>query len=136
MKVYLAAQYKQKDDLIRYAAELKELGIEVTSRWLNEPHSTTTELGELHPDDLERYAMIDLYDIDMADAFVFFSLPDSSLSRRGGRHVEFGYAIASRTPILVVGPHENIFHYLDGVTHVDRWEDATKWLSGMAAELK
>lgn len=34
---------------------------------------------------------------------------------RGGRHVEFGVAVASCKRLVVIGPRENIFHHLPRV---------------------
>lgn len=62
--------------------------------------------------------------MDASHILVFFSLTPETLFTRGGRYVEFGYMLGCRKPILVVGPKENIFHYLGSVHHVDTWEEA------------
>ena len=36
-------------------------------------------------------------------------------SARGGRHVEFGLALAAGKRLCIVGPRENIFHFLPRV---------------------
>lgn len=129
MKVYLAARYSTKDQIAKYAEELRALGIEVTSTWLEEPHSPTSQLNELEGEQHTFYALNDLRDVDAADALVFFSVPPTQPMVRGGRHVEFGYALGKRLPIVVVGPKENIFHYLPSVRHVDTWGDAVNLLT-------
>ena len=48
----------------------------------------------------------------MRSGEIFFSEPSDKAVRRGGRHVEFGFAMAGNKPIFVIGPKENIFHYL------------------------
>lgn len=128
MKVYLASMYSTRSEINTYAKDLRKVGIEVTSTWLKEPHATDTQIYELRPDKNEEYAVADLRDIDRADWFVFFSKSPDIPTIRGGRHVEFGYALASHKPILVVGPKENIFHYLSEVEHVDTWEAALMYL--------
>lgn len=123
LKVYLAAPYSAKDRINEYAAELRGLGIHVTSSWLNEPHAPSTELHELTPEDHRKYAKQDLADIIAANVFVLFTDPTKTIVR-AGRHVEMGFAIALGLPVYVVGTeHENIFHYLSGVHHYATWID-------------
>ena len=129
MKVYLAAMYSWKPKIERYAEELRALGIEVTSTWLEEPHAPTTQLQDLGAENHRLYAQNDVQDINEADTFVLFSVEPTTPTLRGGRHVEFGMAIALAKTILVVGPPENIFHYLPRVNHVDTWPQAVNWLS-------
>jgi hypothetical protein len=134
MKLYLAAQYHQKEEIKKYAEDLRKAGIHVTSSWLDEPHTPTTQMAELSDAFHSKYALQDVMDIEAADRLVFFSIPDTQLFRRGGRHVEFGIAVALRMPILVVGPKENIFHYLDNVKHVATWDEALHILINQAVE--
>jgi nucleoside 2-deoxyribosyltransferase len=127
MKVYLAAPYVTKDAVKERAVELRARGIEVTSRWLEEPHKSSTQLGELSFEDHQKYALQDVEDVIAADVLVFFTDPTKTILR-GGRHVEFGIAVALGMPIFVVGfEEENIFHYLPAVQH-DTWEETVKQL--------
>lgn len=128
MKVYLAAPYVHKEQIKVYAARLRELGIDVTSSWLEEPHSPTTQVNELSHEENQRYAQQDIFDVLCADLLVFFTDPTKSIVR-GGRHVEFGVAVglneatSAPMPIFVVGAdYENIFHHLPYVRHFDHWE--------------
>jgi len=122
MKVYLAAQYPWKDTITKYAEQLRANGIEVTSSWLEEPHAPNTKLQQLPDEQHTYYAMNDLNDVDRSDMLVLFSVDPSTAVPRGGRHVEFGYALGKRMPVIVVGPKENIFHYLPCVRHVANFE--------------
>jgi hypothetical protein len=111
VKFYLASRYGRRDELRGYAALLTHQGHEVTSRWLTGEH----ESNELMASDEEkrRWATEDLCDLLAADWFVFFS--ESGIqagSARGGRNVEFGYALGAAKNIVVVGEPENIFHCL------------------------
>ena len=117
MQIYLAGQYKQKDELMAVAAKLRAKGFTVVARWLDEPHAASITLAEISDERLEQYAKIDLEDIDDCDEFIFFSLSPETLSVRGGRHVEFGYALAKKKYIAVIGPKENVFHYLSWHPH-------------------
>lgn len=124
MKVYFAAQYALKDILKTRVEELTDRGIEVTSSWLDEPHSPTVKLDDVSATHLRHYAVMDLDDIYRADKMIFFSEDPNKGVVRGGRHVEFGYALALGKPILVVGPKENIFHYLPEIQFVKDWGEA------------
>lgn len=120
MRVYIAARYTRKEEMKEVRRKLSEIGIASTSNWLEEPHSATTQLTELTNEQNTEYAEADLRDIDRADHVLFFS--EADLTPRGGRHVEFGYALAQGKRIHVVGPKENIFHYLPTVTNYDTLE--------------
>jgi len=121
MKVYLAARYSSKAQMEVYAQKLEKIGIEVTSRWLEEPHASDAEIS----DDLKtQYALMDLEDVERADVLIFFSVEPTTPTPRGGRHVEFGYALALGVHIIVVGPKENIFHHVPWVNFAKDFEEA------------
>jgi hypothetical protein len=93
---------------------LEEAGIEITSRWLQEKEPLNSQMGQ-HTDAFYlETATDDIEDIDRADAVLFFSEDPLVGLPRGGRHVEFGYALGTRKSIAVIGPKENVFHYLKG----------------------
>jgi nucleoside 2-deoxyribosyltransferase len=122
MKVYLAAPYSWKDQMNVFAKELREHGIVVTSRWLEEPHSEQAgQTVELNNEWRRFYARQDVEDVRAADLLVFFTDPTKRIVR-GGRHVEFGIAIEREMPIYVLGDQENIFHHLPNVWHCQNWE--------------
>ena len=135
MKVYLAGPYQWKNIIETYAAELRKLGVKVTSRWLQEPHALNTQCGDLPDATFEKYAKQDLEDIDNAGIFVLIAVPATAVPiPRAGRHVEFGYALAFSKKMIVVGDvKENIFHYLPTVTHFATWADTLAWFQ---SELK
>ena len=113
--VYLAARFSKQEQLREYRDLFVKKGILVTSTWLDQ--DVVTNLGgpgEKHELNT-RFAIQDLVDVRLADGLVFFSEPE--LARRGGRHVEYGYALALGKPIYVVGGKENIFHYTPGIRH-------------------
>jgi nucleoside 2-deoxyribosyltransferase len=128
MKIYLASQYSWKERLIDYAKQLREDGIIVTSRWLEEPHKSNSLMSDVSESLLTEYATCDLEDTEAADIVVFFSVPETQPTSRGGRHVEFGYALAKGIPIYVVGPKENIFHYHGLVRHFATWDDVYDYI--------
>ena len=131
MKVYLAGPYQWKNIIATYAAELRKAGVTVTSRWLEEPHSPTTQCGDLPDATFAKYAIQDLEDIDQAEILVLFAVPGTPIPR-AGRHVEFGYALAKNKKLVVVGNvKENIFHYLPGITPFATWEDTLQWFKDL-----
>lgn len=121
MKIYLAANYSAHPQMREVAKTLAEHGHEVTSEWITGTHS-----GHDHA----HYAQIDLRDVDAADAMIFFSAAPPGSRTRGGKHVEFGYALAKGKRIFVVGEHANVFHHLPGIVQRATLEDllpALKW---------
>lgn len=127
MKVYLASRYSTKDLMNTYAQELLASGIEVTSTWLEETHADG-RLTDLPDEEHLKWAEIDLRDVYRAEWLVFFSVDPAIPVARGGRHVEFGYALGLGRKILVVGPKENIFHYLPEIHFVNNFEEAKEFL--------
>src|SRR6266702_6113809 len=111
LKVYVAAaSYRQREarNLFR---RLERHGLEVTGTWVFK-----RSLGEVETFPTE--AARDLAQIDEADLVV--TLTENPRARRpkyttGGRHVECGYALGKGRPLVVVGPKENVFHYLPNV---------------------
>lgn len=126
--VYLAAPYSSKEEIRRYAAQLNTLGLEVTAQWLDEPHAATIPFTSRDPEELREFARRDVDDIARADAFVFFSLDPEQPTKRGGRHVELGIALAMKKRIIVVGPRENIFHFLPEIEVAPTWDQAIERL--------
>jgi nucleoside 2-deoxyribosyltransferase len=131
MNVYLAAPYSMKDTIRERAAELRRLGITVTSSWIDEPHKPSTQMHELSHEEHQKYAKQDIDDIVHADIFVFHTDPTGTIVR-GGRHVEFGMALMHGIPVLVVGmEYENIFHHCSKVHHFASWTEVVYMLNDL-----
>lgn len=77
----------------------------------------------------KRWAVEDIEDIDAADALIAFTeAPGDTPGRsRGGRHVEFGYAIGKGKPVCIVGIRENVFCHLPQVMHFDTFNQFITW---------
>lgn len=126
MKAYLASQYARRDELRTYAKLLADVGIEVTSRWLEEDAPLKSQMGD-HTTEFYQYtANIDLEDIDAAEAIIFFSEDPLVGIPRGGRHFEDGYAYGTGKLMYTIGPKENVFHYLPFRQHFDSLADFIK----------
>ncbi len=120
-RVYLAARYVRRDEMVGHARELTVMGYEVTSRWINGSH----ELGD-HPAAAERarLALEDYGDLERADIVLCFTEePRARLEQpgRGGRHVEMGIALALGKRVVLIGPRENVFHHLPQAQHHEDW---------------
>ena len=116
-RVYLAARYDRRDELRVYREQLQAIGVEVTSRWLDETGSLSGDMEVGKEDFYKETASVDLEDVRRADTIIFFAEDPLLGWKRGGRHVEFGYALALAKHIIVLGPKENVFHYIPWVHH-------------------
>jgi len=152
MKIYLAACYSRRVELLGYRAELEAMGYVVTSRWLNGSHQISSsgvpigDSGEalIEGDDggqseeakrlRQSFAQEDVADLDEATVIIAFTEPPRSTASRGGRHVEFGVALGWSMSdgdyrLIVVGYRENLFHWLPAVEFYATWEEAKAALS-------
>jgi len=150
MIVYLAAGYRRREELCKYREELRGMGYTVNSRWLDGEHQIdsagnpigengealvegTLRSGELlsEHEQTERaaamreiFARDDMEDVTGADIVMNFTEPPRSAANRGGRHVEYGIALALGKRVIVIGYRENIFHYLPRVEFHESWDEA------------
>ena len=120
MRIYLAARYSRHPEMRRYREDLKALGHTVTSRWINGEHEMSNDSAD--EGQTRRFAEEDWDDLVGADCVISFTEPPRSTNSRGGRHVEFGIALGLGLGVIVVGPRENVFHYLGGVEAYETWE--------------
>ena len=108
MKIYLAAKFERRLAIRPWADALWTLGHEVVSSWLNE---VSRMPGMSSPEFYKKLAIKDLTEIRAADLLI---LDTAEASERGGKEVEWGYALGQFHGKLVwiVGPQRNVFHYL------------------------
>lgn len=130
MKIYLAARYGRRDELRSYAADLAVRGHEVTSRWLSGSHEhNDPNVPEGTSEQQLAWAREDFQDLWWSDICISFTEAVGSPYSRGGRHVEFGIALALELSCIIVGPRENIFHCLPTVDWYPDWPTALEALS-------
>jgi len=117
MKIYIASFFDDRIRLHEPAAKLWALGHEVVSSWLYEVHKPD---GMTQVEFEMKLAIKDLTEIEAADLVIIDTM---SITPRGGREVEYGYALRShqRTLEFIVGPVRNIFHRLAD-RQFDDWE--------------
>jgi nucleoside 2-deoxyribosyltransferase len=123
-KIYLASNYGSHPEMREVRTRLESLGHKVTSRWINGEHEAIE--GQSHSIN-EKFALEDLEDIQNSNFIIWFSRYKSARGR-GGRHVEFGYALALGIQIFVIGHKENVFHLLPQVKHFNTLEELISFL--------
>jgi hypothetical protein len=130
MKVYLAARYSRHVEMQAYAADLRAHGHVVTSRWIEGNHDLPMGINQDEAEAIGvRFAQEDWADLMEAGAVINFTeAPGAPGRQRGGRHVEFGIALAMRKRLIIVGPRENVFHHLPGVEVAPNWPAALAML--------
>lgn len=98
--IYLAARFGRMAELQEHKRDLEERGHIVTSRWMLGGHDAATDSkAETDQEFAVRCANEDLDDLNEANVLICFTEPpQTGVGRnRGGRHVEFGYALALGT---------------------------------------
>lgn len=119
-KIYLAAAYQRIDEMRGVRDVLGALGYQVTSRWIDQRGKGeglgTADLAD-NPEQGIQYAELDLEDLRAAETVISFT----GASGRGGRHVEFGAALALGKHLIIVGPREHVFHTLPAIEWYPDW---------------
>jgi hypothetical protein len=151
MKAYIASFFADKDRVAARAEELKGLGIECTMRWPYETAPHNSNIKDFPDEYFRETAVFDLEDILAADVLVMTVPNDTQLvdqpirsMARGGRHFEFGFmyglmmAALKQRELVLLGPRENVFHFLDGksvtarfpaIKQFDNWEQVLEYLN-------
>lgn len=111
MKIYLCAQFSEQALMQAWKYTLECYEHKVTSRWLYVVEADLATAGTTN-------AEMDLEDINEADVVISKTLKRGDLFTGGGRHVEFGYALAKGKHLINVGGYENVFHKLPNVMSV------------------
>lgn len=102
-------------------------GHEITSRWIDGGHELTKEGStEAAHHERARFADEDWHDMMAADCVISFTEEPRRTNTRGGRHVEFGGALAAGKRCIVVGWRENVFHCLPNVEFFPDWTTASE----------
>ena len=131
-KIYLAARYSRRDEVAHYQGEARLLGFDVTSRWLEGTHEIVDGRSRQADDaSRQRFAREDWDDLVAADIVISFTEGPDAKKSRGGRHVEFGAALALKKWCIVVGPAENVFHHMPEVVRFATWEEAAVFITAL-----
>lgn len=116
MKIFLSSRYSRRDELREVRKRIIKRGFQVVSRWLDTEWEEKDGAGSSSAPAAyrEEFAIKDMEDVERCDLFIGFTEEPRS-DGRGGRHVEFGAAVALGKRVWIIGPHENIFHHLPRV---------------------
>lgn len=128
MSFYLAAQYNRREQVEEKAEDLRRRGFKVVSSWhdRNAGDSMVEDGVGGDSSDLrgQQFAIQDLMEVDMCDAIISFTEErgaSNAAAVRGGRHVEFGYALKGGKLMYIVGSRENIFHTYPNIRFFTGW---------------
>lgn len=138
MKIYYADLYPHKALAAQRRDQLKSLGFDVVSTWMDESHDGNIHTEQLTVEEHIFYGTRDLKEIDQCDMLVLnqpsptevVTMNPRYLSR-GGRHTEFGYALKAGKALVVIGERENIFHFQPEVVSCNNWEAFISWLTAV-----
>jgi len=106
LQIYIAASFPRKNEACVLANMLAAMGHKITSRWHSEDSSYAT-VEQMH-----NRAKRDYEDLDACNVFV--SLTGDNLTH-GGRHAEFGFALAMSKRVILIGEREHVLHWCSGV---------------------
>ncbi len=126
MKVYLAARFERRQEIRPVRDDLWKMGHEVVSTWFDE----VARMEDMPIDTFyKKLALKDIAQIESADLFI---LDTEVPSERGGKEVEYGYAIGQfqRIMVWIVGPARNVFHQLAD-RRFDTWHECLVVLGEM-----
>lgn len=112
VKIYLAARYSLREDMEKIADRLVDMGYDITSQWV---YGAEEFPGQTR----EENAIMDRDDVKRCDMLICFTEPKGTPVAGGGRHSEFGMAVAYGKRVAICGPKEQIFHWLPGVEQFD-----------------
>jgi hypothetical protein len=131
VRIYLAARYGRHPEMQQVAADLQAAGHEVTSRWIWGSHDLPSGVDVPDRAEATRFAVEDIADLMKAECLISFTeAPGADGRARGGRHVEYGIALALHMThtgamrLITVGPRENVFHWLPFVAVYPTFDDA------------
>lgn len=136
MKIYIAATYGRRLEVMGIAIRLADWGHEITSEdW----HHQTDEQKQQEYEEWQRgrrwdddepvsfdqwCARRDLEGVRDADMLVFVTDVDTPYQSTGGRHLELGYALGlGGKYICLIGEPENIFHSMRSIQIFPTWKD-------------
>jgi hypothetical protein len=138
--VYLAARFSRRHECHALAKALQAKGYQITSRWVKPEADHVLPTGisaQAADDERRRFATEDVADVQAA-SWTISLMEEPRSNTRGGRHIEFGIALALGHRLTIIGPRETVFHHLPQVEHFDTIEQFTEVLStpadGIAVE--
>ena len=126
MKIYLAGPRDMQTYIREKANELAKSNHIITSRWVYDfPESSGQHSAWGDP---TSHAIKDLADLANSQTLIQFTkpteTPETGYITTGGHHVELGFALATRTNIIIVGHVHNVFQTLEHIEIHRQWSIA------------
>lgn len=108
MRIYIAAPSEMQDEVkeLRSYIEGNDF-FKVKSSWIDLDFPAEIARGFAV---MQGHAEMDLVEIEKCDLFIAVNPEEYRFKGTGGRHVEFGWALSKKKPIIVLGVRSNIFH--------------------------
>jgi nucleoside 2-deoxyribosyltransferase len=105
MKFYLAGAFHSRDTYRELSEYLEDMGFISTARWLYMEHSISDakDMPRLGAE----FAGHDRDDVFNADVLILHTNAPTDPYTSGGRHVEFGLALAWEKPIIIFDPYQD-----------------------------
>ena len=116
-RVALIARLGRRPEMREIAKRLEKLGHKMCSSWVwNDSEDDGLTIAEKLG-----VAITNADNLESAGVAIAFAerLPMPPGSERGGRHADFGYALAVCKRVIVCGPRENIAYWHPKVEQVD-----------------
>lgn len=127
---YLAAAFPRRAEIAHDAALLRREGLGIASTWHDAPHDLTPE-SDLTYQQRSRLAQRDRDDLERAAVLALYGDPPGAYQGTGGKHVEFGYALALDLHIVIIGHRESVYACLPSVVFCETPEAARVYLAGL-----
>lgn len=104
-QIYISGKFESQERLRHERDRIHATGAgKVVGTWLDEEPQPC---GGALPRQAREYAIRDCAEIDKADLLI---LDTKDENIRGGREVEYGYALGRNCEVWIVGPKRNVFH--------------------------
>lgn len=135
-RVYLAARFSRRHECHALGQILQAHGCTITSRWTKPEadHVLPTGISRQAADhERQRFALEDMDDVRAAN-WTISLMEEPRSNTRGGRHIEFGVALALGHRLTIIGPRETVFHHLPHVEHFDTIDDFVAALATLPSE--
>lgn len=132
LKIYLAAPFEDRDEMLELKARLEKAGCVVTSTWLTPADGNDNNMASMQNKfgECRCRAIKDIEDILESNVLVLRK-PKAKhrVPTTGGHHVEVGICIGTGKPVVLYGDRENVFHYLPQVQVAETFLDLCKVLN-------
>lgn len=118
--IYIAASFPYKYRALEFKDFLHSVGYAVSSGWIQKAKGyDTDEDPEEKKQRLIAASADDFAEVRACDTFVMFTEGKyAEQTTSGGRHAEFGMAVAHNKKIVLIGPLENVHHYSPSIKNV------------------